>query len=146
MQQKKKMSLEVTSNTSVWLTPVPDTDGSLLTRRPTLITHNHLHCQIIPSALEHLLVLISACIENIYTFSWFWEEIVTQNGKAAKCIQDARLTEKMGRCSAGESEVKVWVQRWNVSGFKEKNVFQFGLHSKMKYPRCLSSDFITKFI
>lgn len=55
---------------------------------------------------------------------------MTQNGKAAKCVQDARLTVKMGRCNAGVSEVKVWVQRWNVSGFKEKNIFQFGLHSK----------------
>lgn len=112
-----------------------------MTQRPTLITHNHLNCQIIPSALEHLLVLISACTENIYPFSWFWEEIVTQNGKAAKCIQDARLTERIGTCNAGVSEVKVWVQGWNMSGFKEKNVFQFGLHSKMKYPCCLSIFF-----
>lgn len=74
------------------------------------------------------MVLISACIENISTFSWFWEEIVTQNGKAAKCIQDARLTVKMERCNARVSEVRVWVQGWNVVGFKEKNVFQLGLH------------------
>lgn len=53
---------------------------------------------------------------------------MTQNGKAAKCIQDARLTVKMERCNARVSEVRVWVQVWNVVGFKEKNVFQLGLH------------------
>jgi len=43
---------------------------------------------------------------------------VTQNGRVANCIQDARLTVEMERRNAGVSEVKVWVKGRNAAGLK----------------------------
>lgn len=105
--------------------------------RPTLITHNHSRCQITPSTLAHLFVLILARMENIYTFRWFWEEVVTQNGKAANRVQDARM--KMEGCNAGpvgsqsqgQRRVKGWIRT-------EESCISACLTFHMKYPCCLS--------
>lgn len=50
----------------------------------------------------------------------------------------------MKRCNAGVSEVKVWVKGWDVAGFKKKNVFQPGLHSKWNIPVAFQFYFFVK--